>query len=701
MAWTFVGNAAHLSEGSFPLPDVWSPSEDPAQWAGLWATSTTTVLEDADLGGLPWSWTPGSPAPGGLGAPPPRPWNGAKPPPCELGRPVQHRLGRSASAAGVGDVDAAVRIHGSQPIGRPFTSNIPAGGEPPRQRPALGVPMAAAWAGVASRSAWIFDIGGGTVTGSLVRATADNHWQTSTLSYVTDPSATEAQRTDAVNEYWDYLVGSHAPRPADVEVPASAAPLTVVDQICGIKQAVTVLADWVTPGQGLDMGAGPSSGPLPAYRTSVPKVYAQVTGWSYESISALGPSGATLQTLQGDFWVGFKDPTVIRVPRATGYDKWLMFLTRIRVPSSADLTTPTAVLSSGSRSEALSDIVVFVSNNIGFVHDPTTTTADQVLGPYLVVDSLSSVAAVQAFRTSSQVPCAVFDGNKADPALYVYYVSEAPIRTSDDTNLFDSAVANADLIDRLNTWAGGDYLRDGRGFCVKKIAFSDLEREVLLSAPTPQEGWTRESAVTGELLGLARIWIAVEDGYAMGSGLSVGTRVELWDHHFYAEDLGTNHTPVKVDPFAVYNHEGGGIRIFFACFERNAIDIDSTYVTPANGWGIWQAAPIEDGVFLKQLGRPLAGAFAEMRYGRDFIVRKQRPTGEWPDMLAPSDSSAADRKKYMDPDVFVLPGSQWVMLAGCVRYYLDGTRFKDYVGNPLARFEGDEADLTWGWADAW
>jgi hypothetical protein len=86
----------------------------------------------------------------------------------------------------------------------------------------------------------------------------------------------------------------------------------------------------------------------------------------------------------------------------------------------------------------------------------------------------------------------------------------------------------------------------------------------------------------------------------------------------------------------------------FACLERDAVDIASAYVIPAHEGGNWHAAPNEDGVFLTQLEGPLAGVYAETRDGR-----------------------------------------------------LDGTRFKDDAGSPLARFEGDEADLTWGWADAW
>ncbi len=83
-------------------------------------------------------------------------------------------------------------------------------------------------------------------------------------------------------------------------------------------------------------------------------------------------------------------------------------------------------------------------------------------------------------------------------------------------------------------------------------------------------------------------------------------------------------------------------------------------------------------------------------------MRRQAADGSWPDLLVPSDSSAADRKKVMDPDVFVLPDGEWVMFAGCVRYFKaeGSSEWKNYQGNPLGRYAGDPADLSWSWSNA-
>lgn len=471
---------------------------------------------------------------------------------------------------------------------------------------------------------------------------------------------------------------------------------------------------------GLGLYEGMSTSPFVA--TSIPYQTEVNTPWGFQYIQKyrvrlFGPPpfhrGSStvsfvpvLSTVNVQFYLAFRDVTVIEVPLSVkgGY-QWLMIAKRVRVVHGSGTDGHTAVdadqaFSMLGAKECLSDIVVFKSNNPSFQNDDLTNL---VKGPYLLVDSLASVEEDQNFRTSNRVPCAVFERSTGLPDLYVYYVVESAVRadgTSGDYS-FDydlgSGVTATQLGNTQDAWAAGSWANNGRGIAVKKIAYDDLRVEVLEDDyPLYQSSWTKNDAVTGELLGLVRVWISAGGGWS-----PTGVPVRFWEDRFDNSATGVNYTPVKADPCAVWTQDGN-IRLFFACFARPAAGAGADQITPANGWGIWHAASIPDGRRLSQSADPMTttGTFRAV-YGKDFIVRPE-DAGSWPDMVAASDVSAADPRKWMDADVFLLKGDKVGMLVGCERYFdpAGGTAFRSYGGDPLGRFEGDMADLTWPWTDA-
>ena len=377
--------------------------------------------------------------------------------------------------------------------------------------------------------------------------------------------------------------------------------------------------------------------------------------------------------------------------------------------------------SPGAVANSLGDIVAWCC-------DDPTFTGETLVGPILLVDGLAALPEAK-FRPWVGVAGGAFvDAGGSDWSMYLYYAAEFPSPYVEHERAgYDAAFT--DYVDgHLRRWTYAMFSRDeidaqygGRpcaivadtgGIAVKRIAWSDLRHALHAAAggsSTPEESWTLSDAVDGELLGMVWTWVAE------GSGLIVPRQARGFVRRFtHAEVAKTT------DPCPVAMDEGSVLSLVFSALPSPAQigDPNASHVDGKNGHGIWRAAAIPSGRYLRYDHDTTSG-FRKTVFGVDMVVADMDSAANSADLVARAVSSQelkaqstdmltawpdldavgiVDCSAYADPDAFVRSDGRSCVLTVGASFSLD----PDNNPTPavLVWSDGEGADLSRSWTDA-
>ncbi|MFZ5478769.1 MAG: hypothetical protein ACOZNI_18500 [Myxococcota bacterium] len=492
-----------------------------------------------------------------------------------------------------------------------------------------------------------------------------------------------------------------------------------------------------------ESGTTPAFGNYPATETSIPTTKRQCTvdrvKWRYDYIDGFTPGWeaqdfvgqrwgtASYTTSEDYFAVTYKDPHVIKVP---GEDRWIMFLARYRIRESdiaSDVWSSCYERSEGcSQADStgffdtnnphtgrcIADVVAYVSDNADFSLDKGT-----VAGPYLMVDSLEAVPEVQV-RFWLGVPGATFAEDEGEEYLYLYYIVEPDHGYGTDEGPYVDVLTPGDgtanknyYMDQLKSSALEVSYLNGilqPGLWVKRIKASVLKDFFDSSGSTDESQWTKDSAVSGDLLGKVGLWAVEPNAIGEFGSLvaGVGTVESLSRYWTWFAVLGFQGpvnslvTPRIADPCPVECGDGR-MALFFSVAPSlenedptQNIAASSDDVPVPRVHGIWHAMSVPTGARLAFETR--AGPVTvEALFGKTFVVNMQvdPANGRYKDQVyeATATDLAETNRQFTpsDPDAF-LTLSGFGTSAG-VRVYFTGLRVAD----------GDSADVCYDYTSAW
>jgi hypothetical protein len=361
------------------------------------------------------------------------------------------------------------------------------------------------------------------------------------------------------------------------------------------------------------------------YGTAVPKFkYGQT--WSYEQV-VVADGVTSVEIISRDFTVSYKDMSIVELPDGS----YLMLLGRYRLEGTDSTDRPQP----GS-SNSLGDIVAWVSPDLTFA-------GDQVVGPFLVVDSLDAIPS-GTVRLWLGVPGGVVDPVRQE--LLVYYVAESNEVAGDRP-----AVPFADAYGELKVYT--DALASAgfeRGIFLKRIPLATLQARVAdeLASPTrftdESQVWSDapDVRVVPDLFGFGRA-AALEGTLAGRVQISTGDSVNLLGGPTFEEYFDGGGDPAQIpavaDPQPVWSSTGR-LTLYFAAI--GALGFDGNAVSTTSGHGLWRASVVPGSA------------------GAAFVVSVQRERLRFTDQIATADSDAL----LLDPDPVELDDGTWLVFAG-------------------------------------
>ena len=290
----------------------------------------------------------------------------------------------------------------------------------------------------------------------------------------------------------------------------------------------------------------------PTYQTRIPLEKKNQT-WLLEYISA---DAISIEMAESTLDVEYKDPSVVELPDGS----WLMVMVRTRREADTD-PSPELVIA---------DIVAWVSPDPSFA-------SPQVMGPFLLVDSLEAFKQGAFVRVWLGVPGAVVDSSGTE--LLVYYVVEEagspgkkpPLDEYVDYGAYSKALTTAGFQQR------GIYLKR---FSLDMLAASfewEASNEGML---TDESGSTALEGIYGQGLALPGTLagrVSIEQGTTLGWGGP--SFEEVYDGGGYAAG-----GPKVADPQPAYG-ASGRLHLYFAAVMSP--EGGSNQVFLGSGHGIW------------------------------------------------------------------------------------------------------------------